>query len=57
MIIKPEEVRGYALQNAMFCFECAPKDIGDLKFDNIITHEELEDTEDMFFCDRCGKQL
>ena len=55
-VIKLEDIRGYAFSTEVFCCECAPDDQGELKANNVLTEEDVE-TDEFFFCDRCGKLL
>jgi len=57
-IIKKEEIRGYRFENEIVCPDCATDaELKDLNEDEIITDNEIENGDEMYFCDRCKKEL
>lgn len=55
-IFKKEDIVGYRQDQKILCIDCA-KEINDLEQEDIITTDDLEKSDDLYFCDTCGKQL
>jgi len=58
-IIKDESIRGIRDGNyGILCRECmSDEDMSDLEEQNIITEDDVEKSEDHYFCDKCKKRL
>jgi hypothetical protein len=57
-IIKADEIAGYCFGGEMVCLECVQSDeLTDLRKDDVLVRNDVESSEDMYFCDRCGKEL
>ena len=57
-IIAETDIRGYRLEEKIVCPECIEtEDQEDLKQSQIITDDELQKTDERYFCDRCEKEL
>jgi hypothetical protein len=61
-VIKNEEIRGYQFYDARFseivCLDCVTQeDLEDLKEGNILTEQELENSDYRYFCDRCEEEI
>ena len=56
--IKGDEIRGYRFdQGQIVCRECARgEDLKDVVEEDVLTDHEV-DGDDLWFCDRCKKQL
>ena len=57
--IKVEDVvAAYVNEHQIACHECLEKDEWNkLKADNILTREDLDNEDKIFFCDCCKKKL
>ncbi len=53
-----KDIVGYRIANEIVCLECMEsEDYEELTQDQAITQDELNQTDDTYFCDRCKKQL
>ncbi len=53
-----KDVMGYRINDEIVCTECITDDESkEVTQEEIITLEELQSTDDTFFCDRCKKRL
>ena len=56
-IINSDDIRGYWFERKLVCRNCVrEKELNDLTEEEIITEYEVEG-DDLYFCDRCSKQL
>lgn len=55
-ILKEEDIVGYKKDGKIIHTDCA-EDIDDLNQEDIITKDDLEKSENSYFCDICGKKL
>ena len=57
-LIPREEVVGLNLQGEIICERCvSAKEWEDMVESEIIKREQIENDENLYFCDRCEKQL
>lgn len=57
-IIKLEEIVGFLIGEECVCCQCLGKDEkADLTQKNIITSDVTSNGEELYFCDRCDKQI
>jgi hypothetical protein len=57
-IIKDEDIVGYRLGEQIVHPQCAtPDELNELEEDMLITEHEIEKDDDLWFCDRCRKQM
>jgi hypothetical protein len=58
-IIKKEEIRGYRTGSEIVCLECiTDQDQNQIDEESsYIMNSEVDDSDDLYFCDRCKKQL
>ena len=55
-VIKLDEIVAAWVENELVCAEC----LGDGETDDvekIVTQDELDNSEDLYFCDRCKKRI
>lgn len=61
MKIEWEKIKGVYVDEQLLCMDCMniDKDIDpkELSPDDFFLSEQLEETDDLFFCDRCGKRI
>jgi len=58
MVIKAEDVMGYFVGEECVCADCATKDEEATVTQNeIITRDVTENEDELYFCDRCNKQI
>lgn len=56
--IKIEDIFGYLKGENLYCPDCAEKeDLKDFSFRDILSRNEVESEETLYFCDICEKQL
>jgi len=56
-IVKKEEIRGVKLDDGrVLCVKCM-EDPSNYKQKNLIMEDEIEKTDDMYFCDECEESL
>jgi hypothetical protein len=57
--IKPEEICGYNLDNEIVCTGCIDSEdfIDDLPIKDIITNDDVDKDDGIYFCDRCKERL
>jgi len=57
-IIKTDDIAGARLENLLVCSDCiTDEEWTGLKEEEIVTRREVDDSEDLFFCDRCEERL
>jgi len=57
-IIKNKKIRGYILDQDIVCVKCVTQEeLKEVTEDQIITDDEVEKSDEMFFCNRCNKEL
>ncbi len=57
-IIKNDDIVGYSFQGKFVCTDCATDDdLKELKEDEVITSDDVEREEALYFCDECKKQI
>lgn len=56
-IIKNESIIGYFQDGQIVCCECAKGDDSDIRLDDLITEDLVENTDELYFCDICKRQL
>jgi len=55
---KLEDIAGIKVENEIVCLECSTKEeMTNLIQDDIIFGEDVDDSEDFCFCDRCKKRI
>ena len=56
---KADEIRGYRWKDGtIVCTKCVTdEERKDLKEDEILTDHDVDDEDEMYFCDRCKKGL
>lgn len=54
--IEKSEIVGYEKGNEILCVDCAGEDIQEEE-KNIITKDNLEDQDHIYYCDKCKKKL
>jgi len=58
MIIKAEDVMGYLIGEECVCIDCATKyEEAEAIQNEIITRDVIENKDELYFCDRCNKQI
>lgn len=57
-VIKVEDIMGYFIKGLCVCCECIRKDeeVG-VAQSGIITLDDIERGDEIYFCDRCGEQI
>jgi hypothetical protein len=57
-VFKVEDIKGYCFQDEMVCTDCADREeINSLKVDEVITENEIQKGDDLYFCDRCKERI
>lgn len=56
-IIKREDIKAVRLEGKIICLNCFDGKLDDLSFNEIITEEEMERSDDIYYCDICGKAI
>ena len=54
--VKADEIAGYHVSNELVCTSCFTND-DEISQGDIILWKEVENTDDVSFCDRCGKKI
>ena len=55
-VIKKEDVVGYWVDDKLLCIKCA-EGKENLTQDKIVTTDEVENEENLYFCDHCHEEL
>ncbi len=55
--IEKGEVLGCEIDGKIYCNECSSKIEGAIMEDDLITKDDYEDADDLYFCDECKKGL
>lgn len=56
--IKKDDIRGYHIESEIVCANCATDDEeAGLKEADVITENDADESEDLYFCDRCNKRM
>lgn len=56
--IKEEDIIGIRTNEKIVCVECASEDaLEEASFDELLTADEVERSNEWFFCDDCGKRI
>ena len=56
--IPVDEIAGFSVNGQVVCPECVTEDeLTNLKADEFITRQSIEDAEEMVFCDHGGERL
>lgn len=56
-VIKREEIKGVYVDQALHCLGCFEGRLEDLELDDLLTAEEVENDDSLYFCDECKKQI
>ena len=57
-IIKEDEIRGYTFDTGIVCTECVTEeDLKELKQNEVLTDNDIENNGNKYFCDRCDEKL
>ena len=57
-VIKTEDIMGYFVGQACVCCECTTREEEAVVSQNeIITLDDVESGDNLYFCDRCEKQI
>lgn len=57
-MVKNEDIKGYRVGEDVVCPDCMkPEEIRAIKQNELILLRELEDQENIYWCDRCGKLI
>jgi len=57
-VIKVEDIMGYFVGQECVCCDCATKEEEvEVTQSEIITIDDVEDDDELYFCDRCEKQI
>ncbi len=52
------DVLGYKINGEIVCRECITDDeSSEITQEDVITRDEVENSDDFYFCDRCKKQI
>jgi len=59
MEIKPDEIAGYYVGEELHCSECQEAEgVPEVeKSEDILTQDEAEEEDKLYFCDRCKKRI
>ena len=56
--IKSDDIRGIYIEDLIVCDKCCTaEDRSGMKEKDIITNKMVDETDNMYFCDRCKKRL
>jgi len=56
--IKSEDILGYYVGEELICSKCiTDEELSEVKQDDILTEQDANNSDDMFFCDRCKKKI
>jgi hypothetical protein len=56
--IASDEIRGYEVGGKCYCSNCDRHiDTSKLTYNQVITDDQLDDSDDLYFCDECHEQL
>lgn len=55
-IIKQDEILGYWVNEKLLCLACDDNK-EEYTQDSILTSDEVEKSDDLYFCDKCEKQI
>jgi hypothetical protein len=55
--ISLDNVFGVYVDGKLFCMECFDGNLRQVEGKDIITEKDVEDSDDLFICDVCGKTL
>lgn len=53
-IVRPEDMAAYWVGRQLVCAECLRDDDD---FESVVTQDEVENSEDLYYCDRCKKRI
>jgi hypothetical protein len=57
-VIKAEDVMGYIIGEQCVCWDCIDKsEKEEISQNDIITRDAVENGDELYFCDRCKKQI
>ena len=59
-VVKVEDIVGYRVEKEYVCCDCATEEEVEnsvVSQEYIITSNDMENSEDLYFCDRCGKLI
>ena len=58
MVIKVEDVMGYFVNEQFICYDCASQDEEqEATQDEVVIRDDIESGDNLYFCDRCNKQV
>ena len=58
MEIKYEDIAGYYVDQKLYCMECVEKEKIEIEDpESILSNDDVEKDEALFFCDQCKKKI
>jgi len=56
--VNPEDIRGYFVGSELVCLDCVEnEEANDALGEDILTQDQIEAGDELFFCDRCKKRI
>jgi len=57
-VIERDQIRGIYVEGiGLCCMDCFEGNLEELTLDQIVTESDIEDSDDLYFCDKCNKQI
>ena len=56
-IVTKDEIAAYQLNHELVCTDCIKKEEEITSEDTIVRQTQIDDSDDLYFCDRCKKRI